>query len=248
MKFACRKSSTNGWVRSLAILGAVIAIALAGGIVISASALGPQAAAAATAVPLTIFQTTTPAVLADPDTNSVELGLQFRSAVAGKVTGLRFYKATTNTGTHTGSLWQGGTRLATVTFSAETASGWQAMSFPTALPVTPGATYTVSYLAPRGRYSVNSPYSFPKTNSSLTAISGVYRYGGGYPTSTYQASNYWVDVLFTPTSAPATTTPAITTTTSAITTTTPTTTVRTTTSSTTTPPTSSATSVPPVTG
>ena len=39
---------------------------------------------------------------------------------------VRFYKAAANTGSHTGSLWSAtGTQLATVTFSGETASGWQ---------------------------------------------------------------------------------------------------------------------------
>ncbi len=33
-----------------------------------------------------------------PITNSVELGVKFRSDVAGRITGIRFYKADTNTG------------------------------------------------------------------------------------------------------------------------------------------------------
>ena len=47
--------------------------------------------------------------------------------------------------------------------------------------------------------ALNSPFAFPFVSGKLTAIKGVYRYGGGYPTGTYQASNYWVDVAFTPT-------------------------------------------------
>ena len=38
-----------------------------------------------------------------PD-SSVELGVKFRSDVAGAITGIRFYKATANTGTHVGNL------------------------------------------------------------------------------------------------------------------------------------------------
>ena len=63
-------------------------------------------------------------VLADPgcpsdsDTDAVELGVKFRADQDGFVTGIRFYKGTGNTGTHTGSLWNSaGTRLATVTFT-----------------------------------------------------------------------------------------------------------------------------------
>ncbi len=42
----------------------------------------------------------------------------------GTVSGLRFYKATANTGTHVGSIWSAsGERLASATFTSETASG-----------------------------------------------------------------------------------------------------------------------------
>ena len=30
----------------------------------------------------------------------------------------------------------------------------------------------------------------------LPAASGAYSYGGGFPTNTYNATNYWVDVIF----------------------------------------------------
>ena len=39
-----------------------------------------------------------------PD-SAVELGVKFKSDVAGRITGIRFYKATANTGTHVGNLW-----------------------------------------------------------------------------------------------------------------------------------------------
>ena len=56
--------------------------------------------------------------------NSVELGVKFSSEVAGNVTGIRFYKATTNTGTHIGSLWsRQRTLLASATFTGETRLG-----------------------------------------------------------------------------------------------------------------------------
>ena len=62
-------------------------------------------ASAAAATPDTIFGSTTPATIDSGDGNSVELGVKFTSEVPGSVTGVRFYKATTNTGTHIGSLW-----------------------------------------------------------------------------------------------------------------------------------------------
>ena len=52
-----------------------------------------------------------------PD-SAVELGVKFRSDVAGSISGLRFYKATANTGTHLGHLWSStGTMLASATFA-----------------------------------------------------------------------------------------------------------------------------------
>jgi VCBS repeat-containing protein len=150
-----------------------------------------------------------PAVLADPDTTAIEVGVKFSADVAGSITGIRFYKSTTNTGTHTGTLWTAtGTPLANVTFTGETASGWQTATFATPVAISPGTTYVASYHAPNGRYSVNENYfTAARTNGPLTAPSsatsggnGVYRYtaASAFPNSSFAASNYWVDVLFEP--------------------------------------------------
>ena len=56
--------------------------------------------------PCTIWTpTTTPTVVSAGDNQAVELGVKFRSDLAGVVTGLRFYKGSANTGTHIGNLW-----------------------------------------------------------------------------------------------------------------------------------------------
>ena len=69
----------------------------------------------------------------------VELGLKFRSDVAGTITGIRFYKASTNTGSHVANLWSSsGTKLATATFTGETASGWQQVNFASPVSITAG--------------------------------------------------------------------------------------------------------------
>jgi hypothetical protein len=158
--------------------------------------------------PCTIWSASAiPAVASTSDTASNELGLKFRADTAGLVTGIRFYKGSTNTGTHVGHLWtRTGTLLGTVTFSGETASGWQQANFATPIQVTAGTTYIVSYYAPNGHYSQNVSYfaTTGVTNSPLTALqngvdgaNGVYRNGSsGVPTSSYSSSNYWVDVVF----------------------------------------------------
>lgn len=149
---------------------------------------------------------TTPSLVQDPDTNAVELGVKFQSDVDGFVTGIRFYKGNENAGPHVGSLWASdGTLLAQASFTNETNSGWQQVAFGTPVPIAAGATYIASYHTTVGRYSVDEGYfNSTYTNGPLSAPSstgsggnGVYLYGnGGFPSDSYNASNYWVDVLF----------------------------------------------------
>ncbi len=154
-----------------------------------------------------IFEFATPAIADAGEANSVVLGVKFNSDVAGTVTGIRFYKATANTGTHVGTLWSAtGTKLAEATFTAETGSGWQSVLFTTPVAITAGTTYVASYLAPNGHYSVTSSAfsSAGADNPPLHALSnqvsanGVYAYSATstFPTSSYNAGNYWVDLLF----------------------------------------------------
>jgi methionine-rich copper-binding protein CopC len=160
--------------------------------------------------PCTIWPSTaTPAVASEPDLSAVELGVKFRSDVGGQVTGVRFYKGSGNTGTHVGHLWTStGQLLASVTFTGESASGWQQATFSTPVTITAGTTYVVSYYAPAGHYADTVPYfqSGGFDRSPLHALAdgqdggnGVYRYGtgGGFPSLSWDSSNYWVDVVFT---------------------------------------------------
>jgi methionine-rich copper-binding protein CopC len=161
------------------------------------------------ACPCSIFASSSvPTNPASTDTSAVEVGVKFRADINGQITGIRFYKGTGNTGTHVGNLWTStGTLLATATFTAETADGWQQVNFATPVPVTAGTTYVASYHAPVGRYSGDSGYfNTAAVNSPLTALAngtdgpnGLYRYGASaFPTNSFGAANYWVDVVFTP--------------------------------------------------
>jgi hypothetical protein len=154
-----------------------------------------------------LFSTSTvPGTVTVNDPNSVELGVKFTAANAGTVIGMRFYKGPQNTGTHTGELWSStGTLLASVTFANETASGWQSINFNNPVAIAANTTYIVSYHA-SGYYSVDGNFfAAAYTNGPLTAPAsgsvagnGVYGYGGvaAFPSNTYNASNYWVDVIF----------------------------------------------------
>ena len=152
--------------------------------------------------------TDVPATISADDPNAVELGVKFRSDVSGYVTGLRFYKGSFNTGTHIGHLWSvTGTLLAQVTFSDESASGWQTATLSSPVAITPNTVYVASYHTDTGYFSMSRPYfTSGRTNSPLYAYSssevsggnGLYRYGSSaFPNQTYDSSNYWVDVLFT---------------------------------------------------
>ena len=81
----------------------------------------------ATLDPFTIFGEAAPPGTPDRDNTAtrqgIELGVKLVVDEPGFITGVRFYKSTTNTGTHVGSLWTtDGQRLATATFTDETAS------------------------------------------------------------------------------------------------------------------------------
>ncbi|BAY31536.1 Ig domain protein group 1 domain protein [Nostoc carneum NIES-2107] len=149
----------------------------------------------------------TPAIITDPDNSPVELGVKFRSSVNGYIKGIRFYKSPQNTNTHVGTLWSStGTQLAQVTFTSETASGWQQVNFATPVAITANTTYVASYHTNVGKYSVTENFFTSGVDKSpLRALSssesggnGVYTYNANpaFPTNSYAASNYWIDILF----------------------------------------------------
>ena len=153
--------------------------------------------------PCSVWQNAAPSGAMDAnDTSAVNLGVQFQASSSGTITGVRFYKETDNTGTHVGSLWtSSGTLLATGTFTNESASGWQELDFSTPVPVTAGTTYVASYHTNTGHYAFTSNgLASPVTNGPLTALAsgGVYAYGSGnaFPSNSFNASNYWVDVVY----------------------------------------------------
>ncbi|PWI51891.1 DUF4082 domain-containing protein [Rhizobium phaseoli] len=148
----------------------------------------------------------TSGVAAANDANSVELGVKFIASASGQITGLAYFRSAQDAGTHVGSLWTAsGQLLAQATFINETAGGWQTVSFTQPINVTAGTTYVASYHS-NGFYSATANYfTTDHTSGALTAPAssvsggnGVYAYGTGslFPTASYNATNYWVDVLY----------------------------------------------------
>jgi len=149
----------------------------------------------------------TPSIVTVSDPQAVALGVKFQASTNGTIRGIRFYKGPQNTGTHIGALWSStGKLLASATFTNETASGWQQVNFSSPVSITANITYIASYHTNQGEYSADANYfANSHTNGPLTAPSssssggnGVYSYGSSnlFPNNTYNANNYWVDVVF----------------------------------------------------
>lgn len=161
----------------------------------------------------------------------VELGVRFTPTVDGTIQYIRFFKGskTADSGPFSGHFWDSnGHLLGTTGPNRETIfnAGWKTLKFDQAIPVSAGQTYIASYHSP-GNFAIDEKYfagSHPaNTNNTLipssglitapadspTAHNGVFMYdsdapGGNlpaFPTNTFKAANYWVDVVFRPAKA-----------------------------------------------
>ena len=152
--------------------------------------------------------TAIPGIVDAGPTSPLELGVKFKADVSGTINGIRFYKASANTGTHVGNLWTaGGTLLASVTFTNETASGWQEMALPIPVAITADTIYVASYHTNVGHYGIDEYYfatagmDTPPLHALADGVSGgngVYAYSSTstFPDQSWHASNGWVDVVF----------------------------------------------------
>ena len=141
------------------------------------------------------------------------------------MSGIRFYKSAANTGTHIGSLWNAsGTKLASATFTGETASGWQSVTFASPVLINANTTYVASYFAPVGHTAQDEAYMYPNPSPSPDlysrvdspplhalrntngTVNGLFQNSSTstFPTGSLNARNYWVDVMFTLNTGPAT--------------------------------------------
>jgi hypothetical protein len=146
---------------------------------------------------------------------SYELGVKFTSSTGGEVTGVRFYKQSWMGGyTHVGHLWSStGSLLTTATFTNETASGWQQVSFSNPVAIQANTVYVVSFSTGGGYFGISTDYftSGGVTNGPLSAPSdtaaggnGVYEDAAAFPDLSGSGMNFWVDVAFVPSSSSST--------------------------------------------
>lgn len=144
-----------------------------------------------------------PDVVTEEDPGAVELGLRFQADVDGTVTAIRFFRDPENEGAHPVTLWSEDGDVLARGQATGTADGWQQVALDRPVTFRAGDVGVASYHAPQGHYSVDEGYFADRIDSgpiSTDADAGIYAYGGAgsFPDSTYQSSNYWIDVVFTP--------------------------------------------------
>lgn len=149
-----------------------------------------------------MFDTATPTGTLN---NFGEYGLRFKTSAPGRVTKIRYYKPSGESGVHTGNIWSSaGALLASASFINETDSGWQEAILATPVIVSSDTTYTVSVncngqyatataLAGSDRFMTDGPiYSQPGVLGAYIGAAGT------YPTSTSATSHYFRDIVFEP--------------------------------------------------
>jgi len=198
-------SPVNAVTNSSGQASAVLTLGAAPGTnTVQASAAGVGTATfTATGQAATVFTNQVPALPNNTDNASYELGMKFQSSAAGQIMFIRYYKAASETGTHTGTIWSSsGVPLAQVTFSAETASGWQVQALPTPLSIQANTTYGVSVNVNAYYVATNSGLASSSVSGPLKSVAdganGVFGSAATYPTRSFQNSNYFRDVGFVP--------------------------------------------------
>ena len=194
----------NGTAGTYSVAAAVSGVAPAAFTLTNASASTPPPPSGA----LSLFGNTTPALRVMMYGGPAEAGVRFRSNIAGRIVGVRFYKNSQDGGVHTGSLWTAdGRLLATGTFTNETPSGWQTLRFSSPVAIAANTTYVASYHTNTGALTVGLSYFASQSvtsgplvspQDSLVAPNGLFlaSEGGKFPSGSSMSNNYWVDVLF----------------------------------------------------
>jgi hypothetical protein len=124
------------------------------------------------------------------------------------ITAVRFYKGSANTGAHPVRLWSNsGTLMGSASAGNETSSGWQQVDIPGGVRVQANTPYVASYSAPVGRFAQDINYFTSSAGSAplrglastTSSLNGIYATAtGAFPTRSYSASSYGVDVVFVP--------------------------------------------------
>ena len=157
---------------------------------------------------VSLFGNTVPVTEAVKNNTPMTLGVKFWSNEAGTISAIRFYRGAVSPEGYVAGLYSAsGTLLGEVTLAHESGPvpGWQTAVFAEAVPISANKTYVASYYTPSGQYA-DTTYGLktgvaagPLTATASASVggNGVYHKGEGFPKSSSEASNYFVDVEFT---------------------------------------------------
>jgi len=139
------------------------------------------------------------------NTQAVEVGVKFKSDVAGTVSAIRFYRNSMSTSGYTVHLWSStGTLLATAHGNDGPGTpGWTEIPLATPVAIAANTVYVASYFTSTGQMSGDEEYFDSGVNSGVLhapANNGVFTYcaSGCFPSQSEDNTNYWVDVVFRP--------------------------------------------------
>lgn len=137
-----------------------------------------------------------------------ELGTIFSPTVNGTITGVRVYAVNGESGTHTARVWNNstGTVIGGPYTTTAAGTGWVTYTLSTGVSIDAGTNYTVSITTggDSSRHfaaTVNALVSSGSNGQHLTypVNAGVYTTTlGSRPTQTWQSSNYFRDIVFSP--------------------------------------------------
>jgi hypothetical protein len=143
------------------------------------------------------------------DNAPLTLGVKFWSSMSGTISGIRFYRPAASPSGYVAQLYTAeGTLLGSVTMATEPAPlpGWQVATFAAPISISPNTTYVTAYYLPFSTYQrdanglaqgvTTGPLTAPA--SSVVDGNGVYNWSSAFPSSTWEAANFFVDVAFLP--------------------------------------------------
>jgi len=144
-----------------------------------------------------------PTLTTGNDPAPVTMGLKLSAKVAWTINCVRFYRVSNSTGPLTYAIYNATTKAVLASGSFTSISpGWNVQPLSTPLSVAANVSVVVAVNSVRYSYTYNyftTAKNDPTNTLTAPINAGTFIYGAtiAFPTSISQATNYWVDVVFT---------------------------------------------------